>query len=317
MPNEFNHPVIELIKQRKEKGSLPKNRTDNYKLWLVIEWGGMRGIVWAAMATGLHNLDLVNTFDAVYGSSAWSIAGALLITNNMPMGPNIYCEDLTKKSFINLYNVFSKNKAIVDIGFLVKNILQDSKPLDWKGVIESDIPLNIILSSFTKRQSLCINTFKSKEDLFTLLQASASMPVFSGDPIEYNNDLIWDALVYEPIPYKTAISQWCTHILTLLTKPKSVIKENPKAGFIDKYIIAPKLKKISLGVRDDFLELEKQYNESLWMLYTENSSKNASPAIYSVYLPEQAQTIWNTENNKKKLTKIVDDSIYEIMKLFR
>jgi len=52
-----SHPVLQLIQQRLQDGSSPGQRQDNFKLGLVVEGGGMRGIVtgdsWcAAAATG-------------------------------------------------------------------------------------------------------------------------------------------------------------------------------------------------------------------------------------------------------------------------
>jgi len=40
-----DHPVLDLLKQRLAEGSRPGHRTDGLKLGLVVEGGGMRGIV--------------------------------------------------------------------------------------------------------------------------------------------------------------------------------------------------------------------------------------------------------------------------------
>jgi hypothetical protein len=40
-----DHPVLELLRQRVREGSVPGRRSDGFKLGLVVEGGGMRGIV--------------------------------------------------------------------------------------------------------------------------------------------------------------------------------------------------------------------------------------------------------------------------------
>lgn len=50
---------------------------------LAIEGGGMRGCVSAGMIATLYNLDLMDTFDAVYGSSAGSLVGAYAIAGQV------------------------------------------------------------------------------------------------------------------------------------------------------------------------------------------------------------------------------------------
>jgi hypothetical protein len=69
------HPVLQLLRQRLHDGSMPGNRAagDGAKLGLVVEGGGMRGIVTGAMLMGLQEQGLLNQFDAVYGASAGAI----------------------------------------------------------------------------------------------------------------------------------------------------------------------------------------------------------------------------------------------------
>lgn len=57
-------------------GSRPGHRTDPHKLGLVVQGGGMRGVVSAGALTVLHFLGLRRVFDATYGSSA----GAMNLT---------------------------------------------------------------------------------------------------------------------------------------------------------------------------------------------------------------------------------------------
>jgi hypothetical protein len=59
--------VLRLLLSRLQDGSAPGSRSDGFKLGLVVEGGGMRGIVTGAMLMGLQDMGLVNVFDSVYG----------------------------------------------------------------------------------------------------------------------------------------------------------------------------------------------------------------------------------------------------------
>ena len=50
---------------------------------LAIEGGGMRGCVSAGMVAAVSTLGLMDTFDAVYGSSAGSLVGAYAIAGQV------------------------------------------------------------------------------------------------------------------------------------------------------------------------------------------------------------------------------------------
>lgn len=64
------HPVLRLLLSRLQNGSVPGARPDAMKLGLVVEGGGMRGIVTGAMLMGLQDSGMLNVFDAVYGRCA-------------------------------------------------------------------------------------------------------------------------------------------------------------------------------------------------------------------------------------------------------
>jgi predicted patatin/cPLA2 family phospholipase len=308
------HPVIEIIKKRHFENSEPGQRKDNFKIGLVIEGGGMRGVVGASMATALHYLGLVNAFDAVYGSSAGALAGSLFVTHNMPLGPTIYYEDLVRKEFINLLNVFSSQKPIMSLDYLMKDILQGEKALNWEYLIESKIRLNIVVSSISKRKLLSVNDYKTKEELFTLLKASATIPFVAGSPVKYKDDLLFDASIYGPIPFLSAINDGCTHVLVLLTRPQGV--QNGEASFIEKYYFAPKLKKLNPGLEIDYLQRSIAYYKNLEFLYNENQYVNNSPCIYSVFLSKENKPVSGLEKNKKTLINAAIAGMQAIMDIF-
>jgi len=59
-----SHPVLSLLSARAAAGS----RVDGHRLALVIEGGGMRGVVSAAMTAALDDLGYAGCFDLVVGT---------------------------------------------------------------------------------------------------------------------------------------------------------------------------------------------------------------------------------------------------------
>ena len=71
--------MIALIRARHAEGSRPGERTDGRRLALVIEGGGMRGVVSAGMTAAVEQLGLTDAFDEVHGASAGAFNAAFLI----------------------------------------------------------------------------------------------------------------------------------------------------------------------------------------------------------------------------------------------
>lgn len=56
--SQISHPAVQLAWRRAKAGSRPGQRTDNAKLGLVIEGGGMRGVISAGSLMMLYELGL-------------------------------------------------------------------------------------------------------------------------------------------------------------------------------------------------------------------------------------------------------------------
>src|ERR1700743_1539937 len=77
--DQREHPVIQLIRRRREEGSRPGHRDDGRRVALVIEGGGMRGVVSAGMTGAIEQLALTPCFDEVHGAAAGAFNAAFLI----------------------------------------------------------------------------------------------------------------------------------------------------------------------------------------------------------------------------------------------
>ena len=85
--------IRELLRLRQDTASACGNRADPYHLALVIEGGGMRGVVSGGMVSALEERALLRCFDSVHGSSAGACAGAYFVAGQARLGTRIFYED--------------------------------------------------------------------------------------------------------------------------------------------------------------------------------------------------------------------------------
>src|ERR1700754_2635751 len=97
---EGTHPVAAVMRERRLAGWRPGARTDPHCVALVLEGGGMRGVVSAGMVAALERLELTDAFDVVVGSSAGAINGAAFLARSGVRASDAYCGPLASREFV-------------------------------------------------------------------------------------------------------------------------------------------------------------------------------------------------------------------------
>jgi predicted patatin/cPLA2 family phospholipase len=288
--SSYNHPVIRALYQRKTH----PNTTDNHKIALVIEGGGMRGVVAAGMATAVWYLGLADAVDVVYGSSAGSLVGAYFIARQLPYyGPEVYYKylplagesfidfrailrsiglgllDLRPQSIVDFFNE-RIGKPVLNLNYLLETIVQELQPLDWevfwsKQVTKQQV-LKVVASGLLSKKSIIMSAengnFETLPELTNCMRASMLLPGLTGDAARLKgrqvsglNNIAWpeyydrrrsnlvngsepmsDAFIFEPIPYRSAVKDNCTHILVLRTRADN-LTVTAKMGLVEKLIM--------------------------------------------------------------------------------
>lgn len=268
---EYLHPVAQLLHERKRSNSMcvEGRRPDGFKVALAVEGGGMRGCISAGMICALHHLGLRETVDVVYGSSAGSLIGAYFITGQLPwFGPEVYYDMLTTagKEFIDTKRLLrslgfglvdprlfrdvmtrpSNGKPVLNLSFLLKTTMQETKRLDWDAFVERQKvqPLKVVASGLKSEQPIIMDMesghFQTFDDLSASMHASCLLPGIAGPVMNVkirnvesskpkfvlgNNfddpdyEPLGDALVYGPIPYEAAYHDGGTHVIVIRSRP--------------------------------------------------------------------------------------------------
>jgi predicted patatin/cPLA2 family phospholipase len=221
-----DHPVLEVLRERRANGSLPGSRSDPYKVALAIEGGGMRGIVSAAMITALEDLGLTSAFDVVYGASSGSVNAAYFLVGESWYPLSIYYDDLTTRNFLDFRRAVL-GKPMLNLDYAFDVVVERVKPLDYAHLLSSPIPLHIAMTSVDDLVTLVVAKFEGKNDLKAALRASGWLPIAAPGTARFRGERVIDGGVLVAHPFRIALEDGCTHILSLSTRPMQPPRRRP------------------------------------------------------------------------------------------
>jgi predicted patatin/cPLA2 family phospholipase len=208
--------VRDVIQCRAKEKSTPRSRTDNFHVALVVEGGGMRGVVAGGMVSALEERCLVDCFDSVHGASAGACAGAYFLTNQASLGTSIYYEDINNKQFISILRPILL-RPIMNADFLIDYVMQSVKVLDVDKLITQIGRLNIVTTEADTGQPRIFNRFTSAEHFFRALKASITIPLIAGRWVILEDRKLVDGGMTQQIALQSAVDAGATHILVLMT----------------------------------------------------------------------------------------------------
>lgn len=212
--------VVELMWQRKCRGSLPGKRNDGFKLGVVIEAGMMLGKVGGAQSAGIEMLGLWNSVDDIYGVSAGAAILAYVIAVMAAEGTMIYSNHLTGLEFIN-----PGRYPIVDISYLTHVVMRDRVILDFERFNDSRIKPHIYVTEAKDGRVVEYTSFESRDQMLDVLHDSCLMPFWAGMPKVRGERAFTDgSVLVGSLPVNEAIKDGCTHILVLRNLPENYRK---------------------------------------------------------------------------------------------
>jgi predicted patatin/cPLA2 family phospholipase len=212
-----NQRLASVLADRLAAGSRPGARTDGHRVALAIEGGGMRGSVSAGMALAIHELGLLEAFDAVYGASAGALTAAWLLSSK-PQGILSCIDPRFTRACIRTTNLL-RGRPLVDVEKLVEDIYIREYPLDYASVLDTAIELHLLATDIaTGEPRDLFSEMTDGKALRLALRASTALPVLAGRPIEFGGRRYYDAGLAESVPFRQALRDGATHVLVLRSK---------------------------------------------------------------------------------------------------
>ena len=231
-------------------------------------------------------------------------------------------------------------KPVLNLDYLLTTIVQRIKPLDWstfwsKQQSPATQPLKIVTSGLLSRQSVVLSAendnFKTAAELAECMKASMLLPGVTGEVVrlkgsqasgsniknslwkEYPADLrsengelipgsepMSDALIFEPLPYRSAVKENCTHVLILRTRADD-LSVTVKMGTMEKMIMSRFFGR-KLGLPHFVSWMHNQYHKLVYaedVLVLNEANRDFSvggpdPKLFCLALPKGEQLIGNS-----------------------
>jgi predicted patatin/cPLA2 family phospholipase len=293
------HPVLELIARRMRRASVPGRRDDSAKLALVIEGGGMRGVVSGGMVTALDDLGLQNSFDFVIGTSAGALAGAFFLAEQPRRGTSIYYEDLVGREWLD-YRRALRGAPILALDYLLDDLMVDHKSLNWERVISSPVPLYAVATQWPDYKSVVLGEFENRDELRAALRASARIPVIAGKPVVMRGEEYIDGSIREAIPISSALALGATHMLVLLTRPRGKTRSSP--GMVQRHVAFPAMNRGLEGLGDAYAQRSDLYAEEMRQLEVLQAAARAGgPTAFGIQLGPEVELVGQLEQDPEVL----------------
>ncbi|NUT91110.1 MAG: patatin [Saccharothrix sp.] len=251
-----DHPVREVLLQRRASGSVPGKRTDGFKVGLAVEGGGLRGVVSGAMLSALEDLGFADSFDDVYTCSSGAVNGAYFITRGTWFPLSIYFDDLTTGVFLDFRRVL-RGVGPMNLEYVFEEVLARRKPLDYAAIIAAAQKLHVMVTSVDELTTLDVCEFDSPEDLRSALRASTWLPLAIRGTADFRGQRAIDGGVLRFHPFRAAVLDGCTHVLSLSTRPISPPRSST-APMVNK-VVARHLERVRPGLGAGFIASMDEY----------------------------------------------------------
>src|SRR3954471_13080513 len=191
------HPVLELLRARAERPARP--RDDGARLALVLEGGGMRGVVSSGMADALQERGLTDCFDLVVATSAGALNGAAFLAGVARGCTENYCDADVVKRYIAPRRLLI-GRAAVDVAYTLDSSSERLPAERHQRTVDSPAPLHCVALDVEHARAEVLSGMATVEDLKAALLATSRLPWLGGDPVELRGRRWLDGGLAAPIP---------------------------------------------------------------------------------------------------------------------
>jgi uncharacterized protein (TIGR00369 family) len=205
--------VQEILAERHRTG----HTDDGATVALVIEGGGMRGIVSAAMAAVIEREGLLPSIDMIVGTSAGAVNAAALAVGAAGAMAESYAEVFASPEFIDVRRLV-RGRPAIDGSRIVNHVDQLFDVGSAAGGAWND-RLVMVATDVDTGRTEALTGFTDRTDLISSIQASGSLPLLGGDPVVLRGRRWLDGGIVEAVPIVTAAARGATHALVLATRP--------------------------------------------------------------------------------------------------
>jgi predicted patatin/cPLA2 family phospholipase len=274
------HPVLSLLSAR-----AAGTRADGNRLALVVEGGGMRGVVSAGMTAALEDLGFAGCFDLVVGTSAGALNGAALLAGVAGGCTEEYHGGFATREFINPARLLL-GRPVVDVEYALDF---SSAALDadrHARALANGTELHCVATDVATAGPADLTGLSTPDDLRSALLATSRLPWIGGQPVPFRGRTWLDGGLTEPVPLPTALAAGATHALVLLTRAFGT--RLPAPGGLGDRLVTRKLRALNPELATAYRRRTPEYEAMLDMLA---SAGTAGPPYVLAIAPDPAAPV--------------------------
>ena len=298
MTDLSQHPVARVLRERAREGSAPGERTDPHVVACVLEGGGMRGVVSAAMVAALEKLDMAPCFDLVVGSSAGAINGAALLAGSAVGACEAYCGPLASREFVNPLRVL-RGKPVLDLNDVL-GVVSGFEAGHAK-IVAGPAEFHAIATDVDTAAPADLTGMKSQAEVWEAILASARMPWAGGPPVEIDGRRYVDGGTAAAVPVEEALAIGATHVLALQTRPFGVQRKSA-SGLGDR-LIERHLRKLNPALVQLYRDRIPVYERQVAEIERRTLSPDGPPYVLGIRPPLGTPCVGQLERRPEVLTE--------------
>jgi predicted patatin/cPLA2 family phospholipase len=299
--------VLDVLRARRASRSRPLERDDGARVALIVEGGGMRGIVSAAMAAVLEREGLTQALDLVVGTSAGALNGAALLAGVAGPCAEAYASDFASRRFINPARL-AVGRPAIDVAWTLDYASAMLDEDRHRRTLSNPIELHCVAVDVDTCEPVDLTGMSTRETLYSALLASSRLPYVGGDPVEHEGRRYIDGGLVEPIPLGPALAAGATHVLVFQTRPIGVPRSSP-GGVTDRLIVR-RLRALNPALVDLYRARIAEYDRITADLAARAADPAAGPPWVEVVRPPRgAPSVSQLERDPAALRAAADAAL--------
>ncbi len=215
--------------------------------------GGMRGIYTSGLFDYL--MDKGIKIDYCLGVSSGSANLITYVAGQRGRTYKFYTEYAFEKNYMGA-RCYLKSGMVMNLDYIFSGISgsEGKDSLDYDAIMNSGMQFTAVSTDIETVAPHYFTKDELKKDDFSILKATAAMPIACRKPVNVNGKFYFDGGLSDPIPIQKAFDDGCDRVIVCITKPEDVRKT-----ILPSWIVKPLLLKYP-QIADSVLDLHTKYN---------------------------------------------------------
>ncbi|RFU67663.1 patatin family protein [Peribacillus saganii] len=266
---------------------------------LVLEGGGMRG----AFTAGVLHFFMEQNIQIPYviGVSAGACQGSSYVSRQIGRNHKVTIQYSTHPEYISVKR-FLRSRELFGMDFIFDKLPNELVPFDLKTFHKEERKFVVGTTDCLTGEPVYFEKaqYKQKEDIYTILRASSSLP-FMAPEISYDGKYLLDGGIADPLPIKKSEQDGNQKNVVILTRNEGYFKKKPLLS----WAIKRKYGHYE-GLIRSILNRHEVYNSTVRYLEEQEEKGNVF-----IIRPMEKLEVGRIERNPAKLDKLYQHGYVE------